>query len=79
MFHLIFWLIYIIKDNDVFEKAYKYVEMYYRPSGDGAPIHTNQAHEARIVALAFAKGNHLKYDQNIDSGVLDATEPGPGV
>lgn len=43
MLRTIFWLKYIIKDNDVFEKAYKYVEMYYRPSGDGAPIHTNQA------------------------------------
>lgn len=25
----ILWLKYKIKDNDVFEKAYKYVEMYY--------------------------------------------------
>ena len=80
MLRTILWLKYKIKDNDVFEKAYKYVEMYYRPSGDGAPIHTNQvneAHEARIVALndSFAKGNHMKYDLNIDSGVLDAAEP----
>jgi type I restriction enzyme R subunit len=80
MLRTILWLKYKIKDNDVFEKAYKYVEMYYRPSGDGAPIHTNQtneAHEARIVAIndSFAKGNHMKYDLNIDSGVLDAAEP----
>jgi type I restriction enzyme R subunit len=29
MLRTILWLKYKIKDNDVFEKAYKYVEMYY--------------------------------------------------
>lgn len=29
MLRSILWLKYKIKDNDVFEKAYKYVEMYY--------------------------------------------------
>ena len=29
MLRTILWLKYKIKDNEVFEKAYKYVEMYY--------------------------------------------------
>ena len=31
MLRTILWLKYKIKDNEVFEKAYKYVEMYYTP------------------------------------------------
>ena len=36
MLRTILWLKYKIKDNDVFEKAYKYVEMYYEPNGSPA-------------------------------------------
>lgn len=36
MLRTILWLKYKIKDNDVFEKAYKYVEMYYEPNGSTA-------------------------------------------
>lgn len=38
MLRTILWLKYKIKDNEVFEKAYKYVEMYYTPeNGDPKP------------------------------------------
>ena len=37
MLRAILWLKYKIKDNDVFEKAYRYVEMYYN-SGSEGPI-----------------------------------------
>ena len=35
MLRTILWLKYKIKDNEVFEKAYKYVEMYYTPGVSG--------------------------------------------
>ena len=35
MLRTILWLKYKIKDNEVFEKAYKYVEMYYTPDNGG--------------------------------------------
>ena len=35
MLRTILWLKYKIKDNEVFEKAYKYVEMYYTPDTTG--------------------------------------------
>ena len=35
MLRTILWLKYKIKDNEVFEKAYKYVEMYYTPGTSG--------------------------------------------
>lgn len=38
MLRTILWLKYKIKDSDVFEKAYKYVEMYYHPGGNGPTI-----------------------------------------
>lgn len=38
MLRTILWLKYKIKDSDVFEKAYKYVEMYYYPGGNGPTI-----------------------------------------
>ena len=45
MLRTILWLKYKIKDNEVFEKAYKYVEMYYTPdNGDFKP----QAKEIHI-------------------------------
>ncbi len=37
MLRAILWLKYSIKDNEVFERAFKYVEMYYTP-GEGVPI-----------------------------------------
>ena len=37
MLRTILWLKYKIKDNEVFEKAYRYVEMYYTP-GTGEPL-----------------------------------------
>ena len=42
MLRTILWLKYKIKDNEVFEKAYKYVEMYYRPDNGGAPIYSGK-------------------------------------
>lgn len=38
MLRTILWLKYKIKDSDVFEKAYKYVEMYYHPGSNGPTI-----------------------------------------
>lgn len=40
MLRTILWLKYKIKDNEVFEKAYKYVEMYYAP-GNVESLHQN--------------------------------------
>jgi type I restriction enzyme R subunit len=47
MLRTILWLKYKIKDNEVFEKAYKYVEMYYTPGFDG-PIPTKPKVEIYI-------------------------------
>ena len=52
MLRSILWLKYKIKDNDVFEKAYKYVEMYYN-SGTIGP-------EPTIVAEEDAPHAHLR-------------------
>ena len=38
MLRTILWLKYKIKDNEVFEKAYKYVEMYYTPATSGLAL-----------------------------------------
>jgi type I restriction enzyme R subunit len=46
MLRSILWLKYKIKDNEVFEKAYKYVEMYYEPNG--TPTHQSVAKEVFI-------------------------------
>ena len=45
MLRTILWLKYKIKDNEVFEKAYKYVEMYYTPDNGGPSF---QAKEVNI-------------------------------
>ena len=45
MLRTILWLKYKIKDNEVFEKAYKYVEMYYTPDNGGPSF---QAREVNI-------------------------------
>ena len=42
MLRTILWLKYKIKDNEVFEKAYKYVEMYYTPGNGGTPINDDE-------------------------------------
>ena len=63
MLRSILWLKYKIKDNDVFEKAYKYVEMYYN-SGSSGPAPTNHA--------------NIKYILPEDSGLPRAAEdPNP--
>ena len=46
MLRTILWLKYKIKDNEVFEKAYKYVEMYYTPDNVGPSF---QAKEVNII------------------------------
>lgn len=50
MLRAILWLKYKIKDNDVFEKAYKYVEMYYKPSGSN-PIVLEQDPDDKDVTI----------------------------
>jgi type I restriction enzyme R subunit len=47
MLRTILWLKYKIKDNEVFEKAYKYVEMYYTPD-NGGPTSQASAKEVNI-------------------------------
>ena len=42
MLRTILWLKYKIKDNEVFEKAYKYVEMYYTPDNGGHPFQAKE-------------------------------------
>ena len=49
MLRTILWLKYKIKDNEVFEKAYKYVEMYYTPDSIG-PDTTDEAAEMLMAA-----------------------------
>ena len=44
MLRTILWLKYKIKDNEVFEKAYKYVEMYYTPGGGDSPFQPSAKH-----------------------------------
>jgi type I restriction enzyme R subunit len=44
MLRTILWLKYKIKDNEVFEKAYKYVEMYYTPGGNDNPFQPSAKH-----------------------------------
>lgn len=44
MLRTILWLKYKIKDNEVFEKAYKYVEMYYTPDITGPRPTTNKVY-----------------------------------
>ena len=44
MLRTILWLKYKIKDNEVFEKAYKYVEMYYTPGGSDNPFQPSAKH-----------------------------------
>lgn len=53
MLRTILWLKYKIKDNEVFEKAYKYVEMYYNSGVDGPHIDFDR--------------NHIPYKQNDDA------------
>ena len=47
MLRTILWLKYKIKDNEVFEKAYKYVEMYYTPD-NGGPSYQATAKEVNM-------------------------------
>ncbi len=61
MLRTILWLKYKIKDNDVFEKAYKYVEMYYTP-GNGGPSFQAPIKEAR-------------YEMREDTSVKMAADP----
>ena len=56
MLRTILWLKYKIKDNEVFEKAYKYVEMYYTPSNGGSPVYDDEERrteeETRLLMAA---------------------------
>ena len=47
MLRTILWLKYKIKDNEVFEKAYKYVEKYYTPD-NGSPSYQASAKEVNM-------------------------------
>lgn len=69
MLRTILWLKYKIKDSDVFEKAYKYVEMYYHPGGNGPtiipmPTSETSSHEHKTIP----------YVKNEDSVTMKAAE-----
>ena len=51
MLRTILWLKYKIKDNEVFEKAYKYVEMYYTP-GTNSPAPESKEQLSDSVPMA---------------------------
>ena len=77
MLRTILWLKYKIKDNDVFEKAYKYVEMYYRPSGgEGTPAFSNKPKETSVVIMSdnFEGPKDMKYDSQQESDISMAAE-----
>ena len=64
MLRTILWLKYKIKDSDVFEKAYKYVEMYYHPGGNGPtiiPMPTSETslHEHKTIPYANGDENTI--------------------
>lgn len=69
MLRTILWLKYKIKDSDVFEKAYKYVEMYYHPGSNGPtiipmPTSETSSHEHKTIP----------YVKNEDSVTMKAAE-----
>ena len=79
MLRTILWLKYKIKDNDVFEKAYKYVEMYYRPSGgEGNSIYTREAIDSIVSESPMSGNQSTKYksieDYNDTTGYMAADE-----
>ena len=60
MLRTILWLKYKIKDTEVFEKAYKYVEMYYHPGGNGPtiiPMHTSEDTSVGHKIIPYSKDN----------------------
>lgn len=60
MLRTILWLKYKIKDSDVFEKAYKYVEMYYHPGGNGPtiiPMPTSETSSHEHKTKPYANGD----------------------
>jgi len=60
MLRTILWLKYKIKDSDVFEKAYKYVEMYYHPGGNGPtiiPMPTTETSSHEHKTIPYANGD----------------------
>ena len=59
MLRTILWLKYKIKDNEVFEKAYKYVEMYYTP-GTNSPAPESKEQLSDSVPMAAEEREELK-------------------
>ena len=71
MLRTILWLKYKIKDNEVFEKAYKYVEMYYTP---GTSDLNPTAQEVTIVQKFSSKHSKDEADDYDDSRIWMAAE-----
>ena len=72
MLRTILWLKYKIKDNEVFEKAYKYVEMYYTP---GTGVLNSTAQEVTIVQDSSSIHSKDDADDYDNSRVWMAAEP----
>ena len=63
MLRTILWLKYKIKDNEVFEKAYKYVEMYYTPDNGGP-------HKASVKEVAITSDRSEGYQSRMAADPL---------
>ena len=72
MLRTILWLKYKIKDNEVFEKAYKYVEMYYTPGGGDT-----QNHSATVNNVISFRPEAKKYSDSEegDTNLMAAENP----
>ena len=73
MLRTILWLKYKIKDNEVFEKAYKYVEMYYTPI-NGTP--NMQAKEEPLSPSYDSNTVHDSSDNQEEQGLWMAADTG---
>ena len=71
MLRTILWLKYKIKDNEVFEKAYKYVEMYYTP---GTSVLNSTAQEVTIFQKSSSRHSKEEADDYDDSRIWMAAE-----
>ena len=72
MLRTILWLKYKIKDNEVFEKAYKYLEMYYTPGGG-----YTRNHSATVNNVISFRPEAKKYSDSEegDTNLMAAENP----
>lgn len=66
MLRTILWLKYKIKDNEVFEKAYKYVEMYYTP-GNNVSSYQDSAEKLYMAYEEVSDNRFSKAAEGLDT------------